>query len=171
MCQLWRQAALRHWKKITEINYLDSKYKPRINRKVPVITPEDGRRVLLHAAEFIETVRATCNCSQRDQDVLFGKYLYTVDFFDLKNTLKLLAKHATEITELEFDETPDVRLLKPLLETNKIKKFKVKKCSEFYRYVQTDTIEELDVYFENLDFRFAPYKGVGIFSFQSKKLC
>lgn len=131
-------------------------------KKEPVARGKDAMKILLRVAPYLKTVRATGKHTQRGRYIVFGSYRYKAEFFHVEKALKILAENATEITELVFDRTPKIKLLQALFETNKVKKIKFKKCSQFYCHVPTDSIEELDVRFNQTDYKFPSYEGVGI---------
>lgn len=84
--------------------------------------------------------------------------------FGINNVLKLLAKKSTELTEISFDwSSPKAELIRPLLETNNIKKYKIYDGNfDWHQDIRTHEIEELDLNFSNPVADSVSYQEVGI---------
>lgn len=163
VCQLWKRAAEKQWRKISKITYLETEFKyVEKNDPPPEISEEVVEKLLHYAAPFVQILRGTVFFDGKEKLVLFGSFLCKVKGLKSDVILKQLAQEAKNITEICFDRPPKAQLLNPLIRKNKITKVKLLKCYGFYQNVSTDDIEELNVCFKNIgDIR--SFAGVGIF--------
>lgn len=63
--------------------------------------------------------------------ILIGAHVYSVENFQAKSVLKLMIKNSTKLTELSFDKTPEIDLVRRLFEKNNITKVKPKPTQKF----------------------------------------
>lgn len=164
VCKLWKSAAKKQWKKISEIIYLESelykKFPYNKRENTPVISSKDAQRIVKCAAPFVNTLRATASVLDDYQYVIFGPFLYRVNDFDPKATLTLLAKNATKITELKFDDQPEPKLFQQLFQKNEIKKITFENHDALKDYNLINKVEELNVRFKDPKIR--SFSGVCI---------
>lgn len=131
--------------------YKKFKYNEREN--TPVISSQDAKRIVKCAAPFVKTLSATTQFFDEDQYVIFGSFLYRVKNFDPKMTLMLLAENATKITELIFDNQPELKLFRQLIKNNEIKKIMFENYGALTEYNLVDQVEELNVRFNGPHFK------------------
>lgn len=170
VCKLWKEAASKQWRKITEIDYhfklditfnqyLEDNNTDRESLHLPVISGKTAEKIMRQAAPFVERF-AVSPYDGPEKLYLFGQYLYSVRVSDGDATLKLVAEHATNLTEVVFSHPPKTELLKFFFNVNKVKKFTFEEDSFFYKECPTDRIEKMKI--KLIDIRgFTPFKGVG----------
>lgn len=168
VCQFWKQATLKNWKSITEINYIgcfvEYSYQPLYKNAI-IVSAVDFGKIVLSVAPFVKVVHVSTTTEDSDHVhyMKIGIYYYKIENFKMDNFLKLLAKKSTEITELNFSYSPATDLVRPLFGTNKITKFKICDCKySWYRDIPTHGIEELTLLFHNAIADSVSYQGVGI---------
>lgn len=165
VCRLWKTAASKQWRKITEINYLSRDLYDRklilgdVN-KATVISMKDAEKIVHFAAPFVKVLNGS-RSFYGNQLIMFGPFFYKVSGFNGNTIIKLLAQNATGITEIYFDKPPESELLNLLAKTNVIKKVKFDYCKDFYKTSSTDDIEELHVYFSDTE-DIQSFSGVSI---------
>lgn len=133
--------------------------------KIPIISEKDAKRIVRCAAPFVKALIAGECISKKEQEVLFGRFLYKVKGFDPNATLLLLAKNAKNITEIQIYDTPKKltplsKLFQLLINANRVKRINFKTYDNFYNNFPTEGIEELQVRFSS---RAIPtFEGVSI---------
>lgn len=164
VCQLWKAAATKHWRNITEINDLEydlnTKSESSARIDAPVISAKDAERITKCAAPFVKVLRAFTCVNKKEPWIMFGSFLYRVRDFDPDAILVLLAQNATKITEIVFDKPPKTELLKQLLNTNNVTTIQFYDCRDFYKDVPTENIEKLVVRFNSREIK--SFAGVSI---------
>lgn len=151
---------------MTEICYLRTDLDKKLNyhsfKNVPVISAKDASMIVYFAAPFVNVLSASMDVSERGNvRVMFGSFLYKVRGFKAESTLKLLAENSVNLTEFRCDKQPKIKLLKLLVERNKIKKVQFGDSSSFYEDIPTEEIEELNLCFNEPD-GIKSFDGVGI---------
>lgn len=153
VCQLWKNVALRRWKKINIIGY--SKTIPQkwaiIIRDDNVfdLSPRDAKKIVAYIAPFVEFLMVYDNFEEDMNFLRFGSFWYKVKKLNSANPLKLLASNSTKIIGVYFFAypPPEVKLIKPLFESNKVKTFMVIGPDSYYEHLRTDSIQNLHLVF------------------------
>lgn len=163
MCKLWNLAASREWKKIKEISYLDSALNNQVTESdqdaALVISAKCAEEIASCVAPFVEVLNASVVSSKKTRIVMFGPLVFRVMAFNSEAILKILIKNATKLTEIRFDNQPRTEIVKRLFERNKIRKVTIQECGDFYKYIQTHRITELDIGIRNTNLK--SFENVG----------
>lgn len=75
---------------------------------LPVIQAKTAEKIILCAAPFVKVLKADTLCKEELTAVQFGSFWYKVEGFNPEKSLKMLAKKATEQTEVRFVITKNV---------------------------------------------------------------
>lgn len=155
VCQLWKRAVEKQWRKITEINYLDvdlrnKAWKTLRENDVPVISANEAKKILHYAAPFVKILIGTGQFDEMEKLVQFGTFLCKVSGINSDAMLNPLVQRASKITEIHFDRPPQEPILAALFDANIIRKVEFTKCKNFYNDTDAnfDDIEELIVGFD-----------------------
>lgn len=148
VCKLWKEAASKQWRKITEISYHDD-LETELREKsghdrihVGEISAKTAEKIMHHTAPFVEVLSASV-LDDPEKLFSFGPFVYNVKDHKADATLKLLAANATNLKEVLFSSSDTTDLFKFFIGVNKVNKYTFDYGSNFYEDVPTDTIEEL----------------------------
>lgn len=165
VCRLWKETTKRNWRTIFGINWISAckMIGTCHENQTEVISSTDAAKIVLNAAPFVKILIAQSPNDQTHEHVLFGNYCYTVKNFKIETILELLAKRATEMVEIHFDEPPSAALVKQLLNKNKITKISFDDDdSRWYQQIPTHGFEELNLTFEMVTEDLLSFEGVSI---------
>lgn len=148
VCKLWKSAASKQWRKVSEID-LNGQFCVPQDTNAPVISQTDVNRIAKCAASSVK-VLTTCseafgNFGYKPTHKIwkFGPFMYKVRKFNAQETLLMVAQNATNITEIYFKHKPEPELFQLFINMNKIKVVEFETSHPFYDDVPTNEIEEL----------------------------
>lgn len=128
-----------------------------------VISTEVAHNIIYFAAPFVKVLFGR-GFIRNDESlsVMFGPFLYHVEYFDEYDTLELLTKNSSEITEICFDTQPGFNL-SGIFSNNKIKKLTIQRLYKNKEY-RTDDVEELSLGFQD-PYEIKSFEGVNMITF------
>lgn len=133
--------------KITEVVYSDHFNNEKSNQ---AILAKDVDKMFCYAGPYIEKLLVKPVERKRDTILSLGPFSYKVKT-KTETTLKMLAKYATKITDIEFSSAAETEILELLFNKNNIKKVDCGSSYAFYEYVSTESVEELSICFDDPD--------------------
>lgn len=121
--------------------------------KQKIVSAVDAGKIIFCAAPFVKFLDTIYYFEKAGQfhNFAVGRYSYRVKEFNFKNISTLLAKKSNKITRINFGDTSDFSLLRPLFEKNNITRieFEDSNNSGWYKDVRTHGIQEMYATFEN----------------------
>lgn len=145
VCKLWKQATLRNWEKIIEIEHLQFSH-GHDHKQAIAISNSEAAEIVLCAAPFVKTLITEESSDRKRQYISIGPHYYRVQDFQIEKLLKVLIRKSTGITKLECGAPPKITLLKQLFKKNKITKLRLLHDHHFMiSKIPTRGIEELNV--------------------------
>lgn len=124
------------------------------------IFAKDVAKMFYYAGPYIEKLLVRSVENNEDKILELGPFSYKVET-ETDTTLKMLAKYATKITDIDIESSPETETWELLFDRNNIKKVACYDSYAFYEDVSTEAVEDLLIAFYDPD-DVESFEGVSI---------